>query len=252
MFEWRNACSVGLAAIVLAACTPAVREWWTEDLRDRRSMVVWNQPAPYSVPLDTADRRDVEVASVPAPKPSGVEPRVTARDKPPASPSVSPRPPDAERRRREVSPSPKFAASQAPIGAGPAARSPARVAPVSPPTLPPPPAAETASRVIPAPADVVPDVAASPIVPASVTSLAGLAEGDVRRLLGAPRSQTDKGSQKIWTYAGEGCSVEVIFFLDVTRGTYAALDHKTLDADGRTPSEASCLQSHAPLAGRTQ
>jgi hypothetical protein len=76
-----------------------------------------------------------------------------------------------------------------------------------------------------------------------------MTEEGVRRLLGDPRAQIDKGSQKVWSYAGANCSVEVIFFLDVTRGSYAALDHKTLAADGRTPSALPCLQSEAAYSG---
>jgi hypothetical protein len=80
-----------------------------------------------------------------------------------------------------------------------------------------------------------------PIVP-PVVSIAGMTEGEVRRTLGAPRAEIEKGPQKIWTYPGRGCSVEVIFFRDVTRNTYAALDHKTFAADGRTLTQHPCLQ----------
>lgn len=85
----------------------------------------------------------------------------------------------------------------------------------------------------------------TPIVPETVMSLAGMTVQDVRRALGDPDAQTDKGAQRVWTYAGAGCSVEVIFFLDVTRSIYAALDHKTLGPYGRAVSTEPCLQPNA-------
>jgi hypothetical protein len=110
-----------------------------------------------------------------------------------------------------------------------------------PPPEPSAPDAAAAEPLIETPSE-------APIVPAAVASLAGMSEADVRRVLGPPRTQTEKGSQKKWTYAGEGCSVEVVFFLDVTRDAYAALDHKTLGADGRTRSSQPCLQLNASLS----
>lgn len=86
-----------------------------------------------------------------------------------------------------------------------------------------------------------------PIVPASLVSVAGMTEAGVRGALGSPHEETNKGSQKIWIYRGIGCSVEVNFFLDVTRNAYAALDHKTLGVDGRTAAPGSCLQSAAAM-----
>lgn len=95
--------------------------------------------------------------------------------------------------------------------------------------LPPAPAAES--------------MAQRPILPASIVSVAGMTEAGVRGALGPPQEEVNKGSQKVWTYRGDGCSIQVSFFLDVTSNSYAALAHKTFDADGRTVSVGSCLQS---------
>ena len=78
-----------------------------------------------------------------------------------------------------------------------------------------------------------------------------MSEPEVRRALGAPVEAVDKGSQKIWTYKGDGCSVEVVFFLDVTRDVYAALDHRTFAGDERTLSTQPCLRTAAALESST-
>ena len=73
---------------------------------------------------------------------------------------------------------------------------------------------------------------AKPVVPAPVVSLAGLSEDDVRRIMGEPQSRTERSGRRIWTYRGVGCHVEVTFFRDVTRGAYAALSHRVVQANG--------------------
>lgn len=67
---------------------------------------------------------------------------------------------------------------------------------------------------------------AKPVVPAPVISIAGLNEDEVRKVMGEPSERTERDGRKIWNYRGVGCRVEVTFFRDVTRGTYAALAHR--------------------------
>lgn len=65
----------------------------------------------------------------------------------------------------------------------------------------------------------------------------GLSQDSVHRLLGAPASQTQKGPAQSWTYEGDGCSVVVTFYYDVTRSGFFALSQKLLGGgDG-----AACL-----------
>jgi len=81
-----------------------------------------------------------------------------------------------------------------------------------------------------------------PILPANGVSLAGLSEADVRNAMGHPDAVTRKGPQTVWTYTGNDCAVEVIFFLDVMRQSTAALDTKTVGPDGQTPRAAPCMR----------
>jgi hypothetical protein len=74
-----------------------------------------------------------------------------------------------------------------------------------------------------------------------------MSEARLREVLGMPTAATESGAQKVWRYAGNGCSVEVIFFRDVTRNTYAALEQRTLTRD-RTISSSPCLRT-APVQG---
>lgn len=112
-----------------------------------------------------------------------------------------------------------------------AAKSAPRVGQVKPSLMPPAPGPSPSER---------------PLVPASIVTVAGMTEAGVRGALGSPHEEAQKGSQKVWIYRGNRCSVEVSFFLDVTRNTYAALDHKTRGADG-TAMSGPCLQSTAVL-----
>jgi hypothetical protein len=59
--------------------------------------------------------------------------------------------------------------------------------------------------------------------------------------MGEPQQRHERGGRKIWTYAGAGCRVEVIFFRDVTKDAYAALSQKVVGADGA--ASETCARS---------
>jgi len=210
MFKSRSVWCVGLAAMALSSCSSdsmsAMRQWWTEDLRDRPGQE-WEDGD--SSPYRTA--RGGERAKADGPSADKIfeqevpPPRTVPRAANPQAPAA-----------RAVRPAPRVAEVQA------------RLMPPAP-SLASPPASER------------------PFVPSSIVTVAGMTEAGVRGALGTPHEAAQKGSQKIWIYRGNGCSVEVSFFLDVTRNTYAALDHKTRGADGRTAMPGPCLQSAAVL-----
>ena len=210
MLKSRSLWRVGVAAVALSSCSSysmyAIREWWTEDLRDPPERE-WREgdPSPYRAARDDAREE--------ADEPSAAE--IFEQDVPP--------PRNAPRAAKPKAPAARFV------------KSAPRVAVVQPPLMPA------------APPSPGPSASARPLVPSSIVTVAGMTEADVRGALGSPHQEAQKGSQKIWIYRGNSCSVEVSFFLDVTRNTYAALDHKTRGADGATAMSGPCLQSGAVL-----
>lgn len=211
MLGIRRALCVGLAALVLSNCSgnsmQAIQKWWTEDLRDRPG---GQWPDEESSRYSDARREEAFLAEK-----SRRDEIFEQNLEPPRDQA------------RVLKPRPPAARAAKPIASAALTQAPRRFSD-PPPTTAVPPASQPSER---------------PIVPASLVSVAGMTEAGVRGALGAPQEEKDQGLQKIWTYRGQGCSVEVIFFLDVTRNAYAALDHKTLAGDGRTRLPGPCLQS---------
>jgi hypothetical protein len=153
------------------------------------------------------------VAKLPPPTPLYVGPPAhpptqTATKPPPARPPMmqQPLPPD-----------------ETPPAAAP-------VAPVETTTMPEAPASPEAPPAAAAPAP--------PATPAALpTTVVGLSEDQVRARLGAPAATTDSGPAQTWTYRGDGCSLDIAFFFDVTRnGFFALSEHANAGGDN-----LSCL-----------
>lgn len=235
-----NAYCAGVVAFALAGCSgyQNFHDWWTEDLRRPRDDA-WAADLALeeesALIYDEQDFRPWEDEDAPPPRVRTPErrtpePRVTQRETP-----VRRAPPDIQQSRlpppaTPPRPTPPRALSTAPAVV---ASLPAPV-PVTPPT-------PRVEREPPPPAEF-------PILPASFVSAAGMSEARVRAVLGAPTAVSDRGAQKVWRYVGTGCAVEVVFFRDVTRNTYAALDHKTLV--GGVVSTTPCLRPPAESPGR--
>lgn len=205
--RWSTCCAA-VAACALASCTAYkdFRDWWTEDLRGPRHEE-WAEgkggDEEERARVHRIDPNGGESANGRAARPNESQPPAQAYITQP--PRSSPLEPQRPARpSRERS-----VIVQAPTPRAPREASPAAV----------------------------------PIIPPLLASIAGMSEAGVRQALGPPTTALERGAQKIWRYAGDGCSVEVIFFLDVTRNTYAALAHKTLNGDGRSASSAPCLRS---------
>ena len=65
-----------------------------------------------------------------------------------------------------------------------------------------------------------------------------MSQDQLRTALGEPTERIDQGPGQAWIYRTTQCTVEVLFFLDVTRNGYYALDRK-MSASGE-PAESAC------------
>lgn len=231
--RWSTYCA-GLAAFALVGCSTYrdIRDWWTEDLRGARDggtaggegayrLEYTALPARERAPPENEDLAGGEDVAREGPRPTQ---RIEQSWVPPLPPAAA---------------APAAVRSQPAQGSSRAPPAPGRAERAAAPPAPPPAPPEPPAVADPAPAQDV------PIVPASIVSVAGMSEARVREALGAPSATSERASQKIWRYAGNGCSVEIVFFLDVTRNAYAALDHKTLAGD-RSASPTPCLRSAFP------
>ncbi|MGE4062114.1 MAG: hypothetical protein AB7E79_01995 [Rhodospirillaceae bacterium] len=275
---FKNAFGLALTAVVLCGCNQSIREWWTEDLR-RPDAIAAAGYGPYraSATRETVYVYDAEEPGFEETALLGAERGsrrragggvTVGRPRPLASPAAS----ALERPLPLTSPTaedvpPVVRDDEAPRRDGAAAEAgrkalAARLA--LPPASPQRPGARSSSPRTADPSSLAdsgdtaalsppgPAIAAAPvqrpIVPAAV-SLTGMTEHELRGALGEPREEVSKGSQKIWTYVGDGCVVEVMLFLDVTRGVYTALEHKTVAADERT-MRGPCLRGVSQTAVR--
>jgi hypothetical protein len=214
--RWNTYCAA-LAACALVSCSTYrdLRDWWSRDTGPteaewaafRAQYAYENEPPPRA----TADRRDNALAPRSSPDAKVIQDSRAA--------PLTPQPP---RRMAKAAPPVRKILPDTPA------------APTAPPASEPEPP-------VPAEKTVAVEV---PILTPKLSSVTGMSEASLRQALGAPSSATQTGTQKIWRYAGNGCSVEILLFRDVTRNTYAALDHRTLTRDGR-PSSRPCLR-YAP------
>lgn len=70
-----------------------------------------------------------------------------------------------------------------------------------------------------------------------------MSQDDLRSALGEPAERIDQGPGQAWIYKTATCTVEVLFFLDVTRNGYYALDRKisvSAPSENGSPAERAC------------
>ncbi len=108
-----------------------------------------------------------------------------------------------------------------------------------------PPADSQSAVAAPAPADL----AARPL------KLIGLTQQETVTLLGTPSAQWDRPPAKVWHYQGLGCTVDVFFYLDVSRNEFSALRTTVAGSDGAPlpngqPSGQQCLSRIRDVAQR--
>jgi hypothetical protein len=107
------------------------------------------------------------------------------------------------------------------------------------------PADSQSAAAVPAPADL----AAPPL------KLIGLTQQETVTLLGTPSAQWDRPPAKVWHYQGLGCTVDVFFYLDVSRNEFSALRTTVAGSDGAPlpngqPSGQQCLSRIRDVAQR--
>ncbi len=117
-------------------------------------------------------------------------------------------------------------------------------APQAPAAQPQPPKPAPPKRaVLPAPPAAGNVPAASQGIGQVIGQVIGMSQDDLRNALGEPAERIDQGPGQAWIYRTPACTVEVVFFLDVTRNGYYALDRKIsgpalLEHD--SPAERAC------------
>lgn len=76
--------------------------------------------------------------------------------------------------------------------------------------------------------------------PASPDELVGLDEGGVRKLLGAPAETRTDGAARILSYRSVGCTLDVIFFMDLKAGDLRVLSYQWDSSGNRNQSIKGC------------
>lgn len=84
-----------------------------------------------------------------------------------------------------------------------------------------------------------PDAVASLVAP---IELVGRSRADVVRLLGEPSTRKELASGQSWTYEADGCSLEVLFFLDLSRNDFYALQQHMAGGDGTPAGTQRCVE----------
>jgi hypothetical protein len=65
-----------------------------------------------------------------------------------------------------------------------------------------------------------------PVDPVDPKRLVGLTREQMVALIGLPVSVTDKAPATVWAYRSEGCSLEVLFYMDLNTRTFRALTYE--------------------------
>jgi len=114
----------------------------------------------------------------------------------------------------------------------------ATVAPLAPPAkLPVQKPARTARAVPP----VTTPLPKTETAPAPIAQVIGLSQDDIRKTWGEPKERIAQGAGEAWVYRNPRCTLEIVFFLDVNRNGYYALDRKITGTDGSDTAARTCL-----------
>jgi hypothetical protein len=71
--------------------------------------------------------------------------------------------------------------------------------------------------------------------------LVGLGEGEVADLIGVPGEVREEPPARVWRYAGDGCSVDVLFYFDLTLQQFRALTYR-IEPEGQSEqAQRNCL-----------
>lgn len=71
--------------------------------------------------------------------------------------------------------------------------------------------------------------------------LVGLDEAGVMDLIGTPQDVREEAPARVWHYAGDKCSVEVLFYFDLTKKQFRALTYRVEPAGKSDMAQRICL-----------
>jgi hypothetical protein len=94
------------------------------------------------------------------------------------------------------------------------------------------------ARAVPPPTAPQPK---SEAAPAPLAQVIGLSQDDIRKTWDEPKERIAQGAGEAWVYKNPRCTLEIVFFLDVTRNSYYALDRKISGTDGTDMAARTCL-----------
>jgi hypothetical protein len=80
-------------------------------------------------------------------------------------------------------------------------------------------------------------------------SLIGLTPSAVEKLLGAPSGVAKSDPSLVWTYSGQGCSVQIVFYPDLKTASYHALKYSSsagAEADNACVRNILTVRSNGP------
>ncbi len=80
-------------------------------------------------------------------------------------------------------------------------------------------------------------------------SLIGLTPTAVEKLLGAPSAVAKSDPSLVWTYSGQGCSVQIVFYPDLKTASYHALKYSSsagAEADNACVRNILTVRSNGP------
>jgi hypothetical protein len=105
--------------------------------------------------------------------------------------------------------------------------------------------AETAALPPPAPAAKPPVPAPPPrpsrAEPVSPKRLVGLTRDQVTQLIGQPNAVNDNPPATVWVYRTEGCTLDVMFYMDIGTRTFRALAYEVKPNGPNHLAEPECL-----------
>lgn len=80
-------------------------------------------------------------------------------------------------------------------------------------------------------------------------SLIGLTPSAVEKLLGTPSAVAKSDPSLVWTYSGQGCSVQIVFYPDLKTASYHALKYSSsagAEADNACVRNILTVRSNGP------
>lgn len=99
-------------------------------------------------------------------------------------------------------------------------------------SLPPP----TAPEAMPAPVPARP-----PVRPLNPKRLVGMTREQVTALIGRPHTVNDNPPATVWVYRTEGCTLDVMFYMDIGTRTFRALAYEVKPSGAEHLAEPECL-----------